>query len=44
MKLTVFAGIAKFERSLIYQRTSSGREAAKKRGVRFARLSKLPAD
>jgi DNA invertase Pin-like site-specific DNA recombinase len=35
MVLTVFAGIAEFERSLIVERTRSGREAAKRRGVRF---------
>ncbi|WAH66892.1 recombinase family protein [Xanthomonas hortorum] len=35
MVLTVFAGMAEFERSLIVDRTRSGREAAKKRGVRF---------
>ena len=43
MVLTVFAGIAEFERDLIRQRTSSGREAAKKRGVKFGRPSKLSA-
>jgi DNA invertase Pin-like site-specific DNA recombinase len=35
MVLTVFAGIADFERSLIVERTSAGRIAAKARGVRF---------
>lgn len=35
MVLTVFAGIAEFERSLIIDRTRSGREAAKARGVKF---------
>jgi DNA invertase Pin-like site-specific DNA recombinase len=35
MVLTVFAGIAEFERSLIIDRTKSGREAAKRRGVKF---------
>jgi DNA invertase Pin-like site-specific DNA recombinase len=35
MVLTVFAGIAEFERALIHQRTSAGRSAAKTRGVRF---------
>lgn len=35
MILTVFAGIADFERSLIIERTSHGRAAAKARGVRF---------
>ena len=37
MVLTVFAGMAEFERALIHQRTSSGRDAAMKRGVRFGR-------
>ena len=41
MVLTVFAGIAEFERELIRQRTSSGREAAKRRGVKFGRPAKL---
>ncbi len=41
MVLTVFAGIAEFERALIHQRTSHGRIAAKARGVRFGRPSKL---
>lgn len=44
MVLTVFAGIAEFERELIHQRTSSGRTAAKARGVRFGRPPKLTAD
>jgi DNA invertase Pin-like site-specific DNA recombinase len=35
MILTVFAGIADFERSLISERTTAGRLAAKARGVRF---------
>jgi len=35
MLLTVFAGIAEFERSLIIDRTRNGRDAAKARGVRF---------
>lgn len=35
MVLTVFAGIAEFERSLIIDRTRQGREAAKARGVKF---------
>ncbi|MBK5204285.1 MAG: recombinase family protein [Polaromonas sp.] len=41
MVLTVFAGIAEFERSLIIDRTRSGREAAKKRGVQFGRRPAL---
>jgi DNA invertase Pin-like site-specific DNA recombinase len=40
----VFAGIAEFERELINLRTSSGRVAAKARGVRFGRPPKLTAD
>jgi DNA invertase Pin-like site-specific DNA recombinase len=35
MVLTVFAGIAEFERALIIDRTRNGREAAKARGVKF---------
>ena len=35
MVLTVFAGIAEFERTLIIDRTRQGREAAKARGVKF---------
>lgn len=41
MVLTVFAGIAEFERSLIVERTRNGRVAAKKRGVRFGRRPTL---
>ena len=37
MVLTVFAGMADFERSLIVERTGAGRIAAKARGVRFGR-------
>ena len=44
MVLTVFAGIGEFERALIVERTSTGRQAAKKRGVRFGRPSKLSAE
>lgn len=35
--LTVFMGIAEFERGLIVERTSSGRTAAKARGTQFGR-------
>nr|WP_255312131.1 recombinase family protein [Pseudomonas oleovorans] len=35
MVMTVFAGLAEFERSLIIDRTRRGREDAKARGVRF---------
>ena len=41
MIMTVFAGIAEFERDLIRERTGAGRVAARKRGVRFGRPSKL---
>ncbi len=41
MVLTIFAGIAEFERDLIRDRTSTGRMAAKIRGVRFGRPAKL---
>ena len=44
MVLTVFAGIAEFERSLIHERTSSGRTASQARGVRFGRPSALSAE
>lgn len=44
MVLTVFAGIGEFERALIHQRTSSGRVAAKARGVRFGRPPRLTPD
>lgn len=44
MVLTVFAGIAEFERALIHQRTSSGRVAVRARGVRFGRPPKLTAE
>lgn len=41
MVLTVFAGIAEFERALIRERTGTGRVAAKNRGVKFGRPPKL---
>ena len=44
MIMTVFAGIAEFERDLIRERTGAGREAAKQRGVRFGRPRKLTTD
>jgi DNA invertase Pin-like site-specific DNA recombinase len=44
MVLTVFAGIAEFERSLIQERTSTGRQAARARGVRFGRPKRLSDD
>jgi len=39
--ITVMAGIAEFERNLIRQRSRDGRDAAKKRGVKFGRPRKL---
>lgn len=44
MIMTVFAGIAEFERTLIRERTSSGRNAAKLRGVQFGRPKKMNAE
>lgn len=44
MVLTVFAGIAEFERSLIAERTSAGRLAAQEKGVRFGRPPKLSSE
>ncbi len=44
MVLTFFAGVAEFERSLIHERTSAGRIAAKARGVRFGPSPALSAE
>ena len=41
MILTVFAGIAEFERHLIRSRTEDGRRAAQARGVTFGRPRKM---
>ena len=41
MVMTIFSGIAEFERNLIKERTSRGREYAMARGVRFGRPTKL---
>jgi DNA invertase Pin-like site-specific DNA recombinase len=41
MMMTVFAGIAEFERDLIRERTSVGRTLAMERGVRFGRPKKI---
>ncbi|MGJ0580860.1 recombinase family protein, partial [Xenorhabdus bovienii] len=41
MVFTIFAGIAEFERALISERTRAGRHAAKMKGVRFGRPTKL---
>jgi hypothetical protein len=39
--MTKFAGIAKFERDLIRERTSAGRQVARRRGIHFGRARKL---
>ncbi len=44
MVLTMFAGVAEFERALIRHRTDEGRQAAKRRGVLFGRPQKLRPD
>ena len=44
MVLTFFAGVAEFDRSLIHERTSAGRVAAKAKGVRFGRPPALSAE
>ncbi len=44
MMMTIFAGIAEFERELIQERTTAGRLAAQQRGVRFGRPRKLNGD
>lgn len=44
MVLTMFAGMAEFERSLIVECTSAGRIAAKARGVRFGPSPILSAE
>ena len=44
MVLTVFAGIAEFERAVIAERTGAGRAAALARGVRFGRPPRLTPD
>jgi DNA invertase Pin-like site-specific DNA recombinase len=42
--MTVLAGLAEFERDLIRERTRVGRDAARRRGVRFGRPPKLNSD
>ena len=44
MIMTIFAGIAVFERDLIRERTGAGRADAWKRGVRFGRPKKMNED
>lgn len=43
MIMTIFAGIAEFERDLIRERTGAGADA-QKRGVRFGRPKKMNSD
>ena len=44
MVMTIFAGIAEFERTLILSRTQDGRLAAQARGVAFGRPKKMLPD
>lgn len=44
MVLTIFAGIAEFERALIRERTNEGRIEAMRRGTKFGPPEKLKAD
>jgi DNA invertase Pin-like site-specific DNA recombinase len=44
MVMTIFAGIAEFERTLFISRTNDGRVAAKARGVTFGRPKKMRLD
>jgi len=44
MVLTMFSGVAEFERALIQHRTDEGRRDAKRRGVSFGRPQKLRPD
>lgn len=44
MVMTIFSGIAEFERELIRERTNAGRVHAKKRGVQFGRPHRLSSD
>ena len=44
MVMTIFGGIAEFERTLILSRTHDGRQAAKARGVAFGRPQKILPD
>ena len=42
--MTIFSGVAEFERDLLRERIEAGREAAKQRGVRIGRPRKLNSD
>ena len=44
MILTIFAGIAEFERELIIERTSVGRKLAMKNGIEFGRPKKFNSE
>ena len=41
--LTILAGVAEFERGLIAERTTAGRQAAKERGIKFGPPAKVDA-
>ena len=41
LMLTVLGGLAEFERSLILERTTAGRQLARQRGTKFGRPNKL---
>ena len=43
LAVTIFSGIAEFDREMILERTGEGRRAAKARGVRFGPLPTLTA-
>ena len=42
--MNICAGIAEFERDLIHERTSAGREAARRLGIHFGRPRKLNSE
>lgn len=44
MVTAVFAGMAEFQRDLILENTRTGREDARKRGVKFGRPSKISSE
>jgi DNA invertase Pin-like site-specific DNA recombinase len=44
MIMTVFGGIVEFEREIVRERTAAGREAARRRGVRFGQPRKLNSE
>ena len=44
MIMTIFTGIAEFERAVIRERTGAGRLVAQRKGIRFGRPQKLNED